>query len=85
MIITDQCYIMEVVFISKQSKGFGDIGMEIIPLQAKLFRHFLWIKPSNYYDVIHESLCYKKGRNYQNEMIKTASKLELLLQMLMSA
>ena len=71
----------EVVFISEQFKWLGDIGMEIIPLQAKLFRHFQWIKPSNYYDVIHESLCWKKGRNYQNENIKTASKLELVLQM----
>ena len=31
---------MEIFLISEQSKGLGNIGMEIIPLQTKLLRHF---------------------------------------------
>ena len=35
------CHITKVIFISEETKGVGNIRVEVIPLQRKLFGHFV--------------------------------------------
>ena len=39
VIISNQCYIVEIFFISQLSKWFGYIWVKVIPFEAELFRH----------------------------------------------
>ena len=39
VVITHQGHIEELLLFSQESKGPGDIGLKIVPLQAEFFRH----------------------------------------------
>ena len=40
IVISDNGHIMEVILIPEQTEGARDIGLEIIPFETELLRHF---------------------------------------------